>query len=114
MPALVELEARETVIFTTSEGKPVNSIDIARILRQYPILNYRFIQHKDYSCVVKINALYPLDYSVEKIIQGEIGYLFDDTVKIEICGDASSFGDKTVPFVNEAAPDKRQFKNESS
>lgn len=52
MPRLMELEGREPVLYRAADGTPVTTVDISRLLREFPILLHRFSQRRDLSCTL--------------------------------------------------------------
>lgn len=64
-PLLYEFEGRKTVIFRHQNGSMVNQVDIARILRDFPIVQHCFTQHQDMSCKLVVRPLQEsLDFNV--------------------------------------------------
>lgn len=57
MPRLVDLEGRTPVLFRSSDGTPVGTVDISRLLREYPLLQHTFEQRADLSCAVAVRPL---------------------------------------------------------
>jgi len=50
MPLLTDLEGRVPILFRASDGTPVGTVDISRLLREFPLLQHTFAQHADSSC----------------------------------------------------------------
>lgn len=50
MPRLLDLEGREPVLFRSSDGTPVSTVDLSRLLREFPLLLHEFVQHADRAC----------------------------------------------------------------
>jgi phenylacetate-CoA ligase len=50
MPRLLELEGREPVLIRSSDGTPVSTVDLSRLLREFPLLLHEFTQRADLSC----------------------------------------------------------------
>jgi phenylacetate-CoA ligase len=67
MPRIVDLEGRSPVLLRSSDGTPVSTVDISRILREHPLLLHEFTQHKDRTCELVLRALPNRMPNVEQI-----------------------------------------------
>ena len=47
MPRLLDLEGRVPVLIRSSDGTPVSTVDLSRILREHPLLLHEFVLHAD-------------------------------------------------------------------
>ncbi len=113
MPRLFLEHARRLVLFEDISGESVNPIDIARILRRYPIVQHRFVQRADRSCDLELRIHGEEDYfarSYEAEILGRIGELFTagGSAKLPIRvrygideADVTAAGKIAAPFVKE-------------
>jgi phenylacetate-CoA ligase len=50
MPRFMELEGRRPLLIRAADGTPVSTVDISRLLREFPLLLHEFTQHADRSC----------------------------------------------------------------
>lgn len=50
MPRFLDLEGRVPVLFRSSDGTPVSTVDLSRLLREFPLLLHEFHQVVDRSC----------------------------------------------------------------
>jgi phenylacetate-CoA ligase len=50
MPRLMDLEGREPLLIRAADGTPVTTVDLSRLLREFPLLLHEFVQHADRSC----------------------------------------------------------------
>jgi phenylacetate-CoA ligase len=50
MPRFLDLEGRQPLLIRSSDGTPVSTVDISRLLREFPLLLHEFTQHADRSC----------------------------------------------------------------
>jgi phenylacetate-CoA ligase len=50
MPRILDLEGRIPVLIRSSDGTPVTTVDLSRLLREFPLLLHEFTQHADRSC----------------------------------------------------------------
>jgi hypothetical protein len=50
MPRLIDLEGRVPVLFRSSDGTPVSTVDLSRLLREFPLLLHEFVQRADLAC----------------------------------------------------------------
>lgn len=57
MPRLLDLEGRQPVLLRSAEGVPVTTVDLSRLLREFPLLLHEFTQHADRSCELVVRSL---------------------------------------------------------
>jgi phenylacetate-CoA ligase len=57
MPRLLDLEGRQPVLLRSADGVPVTTVDLSRLLREFPLLLHEFTQHADLSCELVLRAL---------------------------------------------------------
>lgn len=57
LPRLLELEGRMPLLMRSSDGTPVSTVDLSRLLREYPLLLHEFVQHADRSCELVVRPL---------------------------------------------------------
>lgn len=57
MPRLLDLEGRVPVLIRSSDGTPVSSVDLSRLLREFPLLLHEFEQRADRSCELIVRPL---------------------------------------------------------
>lgn len=57
MPRLRDLEGREPVLFRSSDETPVTTVDLSRLLREFPLLQHRFVQNADLACELTYRLL---------------------------------------------------------
>jgi phenylacetate-CoA ligase len=100
-PALKGLQGRPMVLFRTASGGIINSIDIAGIIREYPVYFFKFTQKKDFSCSLSISAGSDFTFNRESDLKKRIGMLFDDETVILIDRDFKNGEEKNIPFVSE-------------
>lgn len=100
-PTLKGLQGRPMVLFRTPSGKIINSIDIAGIIREYPVYFFKFTQKKDFSCSLSISAGSDFTLNRESDLKKRIGMLFDDETIILIDRDFRNREEKNIPFVSE-------------
>lgn len=67
MPRLLDLEGREPVLIRSADGTPVTTVDLSRLLREFPLLLHEFTQHADRSCEVVIRPVPGAATDVEAI-----------------------------------------------
>jgi hypothetical protein len=67
MPRLVELEGRVPVLLRSADGTPVSTVDISRLLREFPLLLHEFSQKADLSCELVARALPGTDPDIAAI-----------------------------------------------
>jgi phenylacetate-CoA ligase len=69
MPRFVDLEGRQPLLMRSADGTPVSSVDISRLLREYPLLLHEFTQHADRSCELVARPLPEAEVTAEAIAQ---------------------------------------------
>ena len=57
MPRFLELEGRKPVLLRSADGTPVSTVDLSRLLREFPLLIHEFTQHADRACELVIRPL---------------------------------------------------------
>ncbi len=57
MPRFLDLEGRQPLLLRSADGTPVSSVDISRLLREFPLLLHEFTQHADRSCELVARGL---------------------------------------------------------
>lgn len=57
MPRFLELEGRKPVLIRAKDTTPVSTVDLSRLLREYPLLIHEFTQHSDLACELVIRPL---------------------------------------------------------
>ena len=57
MPRLLDLEGRQPVLIRAADGTPVTTVDLSRLLREFPLLLHEFTQRADRSCELIVRAL---------------------------------------------------------
>ena len=57
MPRFLGLEGRQPLLIRSADGTPVSTVDISRLLREFPLLLHEFTQHADRSCELVARAL---------------------------------------------------------
>jgi phenylacetate-CoA ligase len=69
MPRLLELEGRVPVLIRSADGTPVSTVDLSRLLREFPLLLHEFTQHSDRSCELVVRPLPGADPDLAKMEQ---------------------------------------------
>jgi phenylacetate-CoA ligase len=67
MPRLLDLEGRVPVLFRSGDGTPVSTVDISRILREFPLLLHEFTQRSDHSCELVLRVLPHTQLDVDSV-----------------------------------------------
>jgi phenylacetate-CoA ligase len=57
MPRFLDLEGRQPLLIRAADGTPVSTVDISRLLREFPLLLHEFAQHADRSCELVVRPL---------------------------------------------------------
>lgn len=100
-PFLCGLQGREMVLFRTPSGGIINSIDIAGIVRKYPVYIFQFMQTKDYNCRLSISAGSDLTQKKEENLKSELDSLFRNETETFIDRDFRPCDRKNIPFISE-------------
>ena len=102
MPRFLELEGRQPLLMRAADGTPVSTVDISRLLREFPLLLHEFTQHADLSCELIARALPNTPENADEIA-GALGSLLGGvplTVRFD-----SQLGDrmagKAMPYRSE-------------
>jgi len=69
LPRLLDLEGRVPVLIRAADGTPVSTVDLSRLLREYPLLLHEFSQHFDRSCELIVRPLPEMDPDVAQMEQ---------------------------------------------
>jgi phenylacetate-CoA ligase len=107
MPRLVDLEGRTPILFRSSDGTPVGTVDLSRLLREFPLLQHAFTQHRDKSCELVVRPLpdqpAPGPQEIENALRALLGslpievrvdpHLGDDDAKVIPYTSAITLGD---------------------
>jgi len=102
MPRIKDLQGRKLVMFQRPDGHAVNPLDIARVMRNYPVFMHRLIQDKDHSCLLEVNTMYGLTRPMREGIMKELGGLFGGAVDISIEEGIDFSEGKVLPYVAKA------------
>jgi phenylacetate-CoA ligase len=102
MPRFVDLEGRVPILLRSGDGTPVSTVDISRLLREFPLLLHEFSQRADLSCELVARPLpgtVPDAGQIEQALRRVLG-----TVPLQVRFDAT-LGDrqegKAVPYRSE-------------
>ncbi|MEW6363588.1 MAG: hypothetical protein AB1714_02995 [Acidobacteriota bacterium] len=103
---LLDLEAREAVMFRATDGSPICPVDIGRIIREYPIVQHEFVQRADGSCDLALRPV-PGGSVDTETLAGRLAALFGVMSPIDIrldpaLGERMASG-KVQPFRSELA-----------
>ncbi|HQJ06573.1 MAG TPA: phenylacetate--CoA ligase family protein, partial [Spirochaetota bacterium] len=98
-PLLKLLDSRKPVIFLTNSGNRINSIDISRILRKYPIYRHQVIQNKDKNLIMNLDAKNISLYE-DEIIK-EMRALFNNDIDITISDNFITKNSKITAYIVE-------------
>ncbi len=102
MPRILDLEGRAPILFRAADGTPVSTVDVSRLLREFPLLLHEFIQRADRRCELVMRALPGATPSLEAI-RGALARLFGD-LPLDLRFD-DTLGDrtegKTAPYRSE-------------
>jgi phenylacetate-CoA ligase len=104
-PRLLDLEGREAVSFTARDGTLISTVDVGRIIRNWPFVQHEFVQHADLSCDLTIQPI-PGCAVDTGAMRDALSRLFGRDLHlavrtVENLG-AERPGGKVIPFVSEA------------
>jgi phenylacetate-CoA ligase len=103
MPRLLDLEGRVPVRLEAADGTPVNSADVSRVLREFPVVQHELLQRHDRSLELHLRPLAaggpPLDAAalgaaVRELFRGA-------TLELHIDADLADRGGKALPYRSE-------------
>jgi phenylacetate-CoA ligase len=92
MPRILELEGRAPILFRAADGTPVSTVDVSRLLREFPLLLHEFVQRADRRCELVMRPLPGAAPSLDEI-RASLARLFGAVV-LELRFDAT-LGDRT-------------------
>jgi phenylacetate-CoA ligase len=92
MPRIVDLEGRAPILFRAADGTPVSTVDVSRLLREFPLLLHEFVQRADRRCELVLRALPGAAPSLDEIRRA-LGRLFGE-LPLELRFDPT-LGDRT-------------------
>jgi phenylacetate-CoA ligase len=98
MPRIKLISARKMIVFEDSRGKPVNPVDIPRILKDYPLGRFWFLQKKDLSCVLNLLPNNQITNKMRNEILQSLKILFGENILINIEFEA---GENQPAFIRE-------------
>jgi len=98
---LYDLQAREPIAFVDGDGLPVCMVDVARIIREWPLVQHEFSQQADRSCRLVIQPLAGYQVDVD-MVREKLEKLFGPAVPVTVeldqhLGDSRP-GGKVIPF----------------
>jgi len=100
-PKLTGFSGRQLVIFEDENRNPVNTIDVSRILRGYPVYSHQVVQKKDLSVELNIVPSNLFFQEMEKEILAELEKLFGKNINIIIKKDLKLGDRKIIPYLKE-------------
>jgi phenylacetate-CoA ligase len=87
---IVDLEGRTPLLIRSADGTPVSTVDLSRILREYPLLLHEFTQRADGSCELayrSVPAHHPDPKAMETDLRRVLGDIRLDVRCEETMGD---------------------------
>jgi phenylacetate-CoA ligase len=84
MPRLVELEGRAPVLLRAFDGTPVSTVDLSRLLREFPLLLHELVQRADRAIELAVRPLPDAALDLEAIREALRRVVGDVTLRIEI------------------------------
>jgi phenylacetate-CoA ligase len=103
-PRFLELEGRAPVLIRSADGTPVSTVDLSRLLREFPLLAHEFTQYKDLTCVVVIRPLPGVspDHSAIASALGQVLGNLPLSIQVDpALGDRQDGSDKAMPYRSE-------------
>lgn len=97
-PKLYDMEMRKQILFYNLKKELVNPIDITRIMKRYPILQYEFVQKNDLSCKLSFRKLHDFSREEELKIQSELISLFQNEILLELDFNLDTNEKKPTPY----------------
>ena len=100
MPRVLELQTRKPVLYLNEVNQRINPVDIARVIKNFPVLQFLFLQKKDRACVLSLRPFDILSDREMKKLRFEIEKLFFNKIQLSIDTDLSP-KDKLISFQSE-------------
>jgi phenylacetate-CoA ligase len=101
MPRIYDMETRKPILFYNKKKDLVNPIDISRIMKRYPILQFEFTQRKDFRCILSARKLHTFRSGEENNFRKELELLFQNEIDLEINYNLTNDGSKIVSYSTE-------------
>jgi phenylacetate-CoA ligase len=100
MPRLLDLEGRAPVLLYALNGAIVNTVDVSRILRKYPIIQHQLLQHRDKKISLRLHAT---EQNFQERLTEELRGLFGPLEMTVVFVEAfSSMSGKVLPYQTES------------
>lgn len=103
LPRLMDLEGRAPVLFRARDGSVVNNVDLSRVLRKYPLVQFRFEQKRGGACELTLRPIEDARGDWHARLADELSALFRGMrIGIQIdarLGDGVK-GSKIVPYIS--------------
>lgn len=105
IPRLTELHGRTPAFFRSSDGSPINAVDVGRAMRLWDVfVQHQFTQRTDGSCLAVVRPVAGIDVDLDRVQRG-LNELFGDyEVTIEVDPGLGADGRKVEPYVSEIEP----------
>jgi phenylacetate-CoA ligase len=100
-PSLTNFQGRSITMFRTPSEKIINSIDIAGIIREYPVYMFQFTQRADYHCSLSLSSGNDLTLKKENEMKVKLGGIFSNEIEISIDRNLKTGDRKNIPFISE-------------
>jgi len=78
MPRLLDLLGRSPVVFRASDGSAVNTVDLSRVFREFPLVQHRFRQAADRSCEAVVRPLPGVPFAQAEELAAALAALLGD------------------------------------
>ncbi len=99
---LSDLEGRAPVYYRDGKGGIVNSVDISRVFRGFPVVQHRFRQDRDLSCHATVRFIDHQTTSVIDQLRSQLEELFDHSCTVAVAIDPNlgenEVGEKVFPY----------------
>lgn len=96
-----KISARKPILFENMKKCIVNTVDIVRVMKLHPILQFQFTQKRDKSCELYYSSSFELNDEEEVKLKNQIENLFENEINLELKKHKFENSTKVINFIKE-------------
>ena len=96
-----KISSRKPILFQNMKNSIVNTVDIVRVMKLHPILQFQFIQKKDKSCELYYSSSFDLNDEEKVKLKNQIENLFENEISLELKKHKFENSNKIINFIKE-------------
>ena len=93
------------MLFRATDGTLVNTVDLSRVLREFPFVQHAFTQRADLSCELVVRPIMsvatPDSGSIERALRGLLGQDIKLNIRFDATLGSRTASDKVKPYQSE-------------